>query len=408
MKILSRVGTAVDEKVAVVQPPIRVCMRVRNEVRTDFRVMREATALAEAGFVVSVLDVERDSTRPVEEDMRGVHVKHLMKPHWYTPTRNLQRIVRSAEKLICSTLTMIQTPADIYHAHDVNALPECYITAIVHRKPLIFDAHELPLDEPDPTRWRHLRALLIRLLTGIISRCSGVITVSSPIAQEIRNRYRTSNVTVIRNIPAYQGVPQSNRLRQHLGLGPEVRIALYQGNLQSDRQLDRLVRAAAFLEQGIVIVLMGKGIGETPFELEALAAREGVANRVKIAPPVPYAELMEWTASADIGLVVYAPDHSLNVQMCLPNKLFEYLMAGLPVLATPLDAVADILNTYDVGRIVPSLAPADVAAAINATLEDQVALEHMRRNALEAVRNDLCWEKEQQQLIRLYHDILVV
>jgi glycosyltransferase involved in cell wall biosynthesis len=92
--------------------------------------------------------------------------------------------------------------------------------------------------------------------------------------------------------------------------------------------------------------------------------------------------------------------------MSLPNKLFEYLMAGLPVLSTPLEAIADISQRYDVGRVAPSLDPADIAAALNALLADQDALEHMRRNALAAVQNDLCWEKEQQRLIQLYQRIL--
>jgi len=151
---------------------------------------------------------------------------------------------------------------------------------------------------------------------------------------------------------------------------------------------------------------MGKGFGETVAELEALAVKEGVADRVKIIPPVPYAELLEWTASADIGLAVFSPDYSLSVRWCLPNKLFEYLMAGLPVLATSLDAVADLLKSYDVGQVVPSFTPVDIAAAINAMLADHAALDRMRRNALKAVRGDLCWEKERQRLIRLYRDIL--
>ena len=80
-------------------------------------------------------------------------------------------------------------------------------------------------------------------------------------------------------------------------------------------------------------------------------------------------------------------------------------MAGLPVLATSLDAVVDLLKSYGVGQIVPSFAPIDIAAAINMMLDDQAALDRMHRSALEAVRQDLCWEKESQQLIRLYHKI---
>lgn len=408
MTILSHSEAGVDKDVIGVPPPVNVCMHVREVARVDVRVLREARALVEEGYAVTIVDVERDRGVPFAEDFDGIHVQHIIKPHWHTPVRMPWRLLRSAEKFMCSTLTMIRMSADIYHAHDVNALLACYITAVVHRKPLIFDAHELPLNELDRSRWHRLRALLTRLLTRIIARCSGVITVSPPIAQEICKRYQPSSVTLVRNILAYQEAPESDRLRQHLGLGSQVRIALYQGNIQADRRLDRLVRAAAFLERNIVIVLMGKKYGETASELEALAVREGVADRIKILPPVPYAELLEWTASADVGLIIYSPDRSLNVQMCLPNKLFEYLMAGLPVLATPLDAVAEILTNFDVGCVVPSLAPTDVAEAINGMLDDHVALERMHHNALGAVQQDLCWEQERQQLIRLYKKVLTM
>ena len=81
-------------------------------------------------------------------------------------------------------------------------------------------------------------------------------------------------------------------------------------------------------------------------------------------------------------------------------------MAGLPVLATPLDTVADLLTTYKVGKIVPALAPEAIGATMNAILADHAALTSMRRNTLKAVRDDLCWEKERQKLLDLYQQVL--
>jgi glycosyltransferase involved in cell wall biosynthesis len=308
-----------------------------------------------------------------------------------------------------TTLRLLQNGADIYHGHEVSGLLPCYIAGFLRRKPVIFDAHEMPLFERPLSELgrsrRMLRQLLVVLLSHIVPRCAGVITVSPPIVEELRKRYRLSEVSLIRNVPPYQTVTKSNRLREYLGLKPEVRIALYQGYLQPNRGLDRLIRAATYLEPDTVIVMMGKNRKTTQAQLEALIASEGVADRVKIIPPVPYAELLEWTASADIGVNVASPDYSLNVRYFLPNKLFEYLMAGVPVLTSPLPAMVEVVNTHDAGQVLPSLEPADIGRAINSMLADPAALARMSSNALKATREEYNWETERSKLIDLYQGI---
>ncbi len=383
----------------------RVCMHVLGRARGDGRVLREAAALRQAGMDVAIIDIEDQRDRSREEDFRGIRLKHLHSPGWFIPARRFKLwfLVKAFRMLCRGTLALLRTDADVYHAQDMTALPACYIAARVRRKPLIFDAHELPLVEPRVTRWRRLHALATRILKGMVPHCAAVITVSPPIAEELQRRYGGPTPVLIRNVPEYHSPVSSDLLRRHLGLGSETRIALYQGNLQQDRGLGRLVHAARFLDPGIVMVMMGRKVD---VDLEALVAQEGVADRVKILPPVPYEELLAWTASADIGLILYARSHSLNVQMCLPNKLFEYLMAGLPVLASSLDAVASLLAEYNAGSIVSSLEPEEVGRAINALLSDSDALARMRENALAAAQQVLRWDVESQRLVQLYQRVL--
>lgn len=405
MKILSHTDIAEVQGSDVAAA--KVCMHVLGIARTDGRVMREATALVQAGFNVSIVDVEPAHTRPATEDVQGVYIKHMIVPGWFIPTRFKPWFpIKFALMVIRGVLKLLRDQADIYHAHDITALPACFIVARLRRKPVIFDAHDLPLTAPQHTRWRRLAALAERLLTAMLAHGTKVITPSPFYAKEICTRYHVPQVTLVRNVPVYQRVTKTDRLRQHLGLAPDVRIALYQGNIQYDRELDVLVRAASFLEVGIIIVMMGRGVGETPAQLEALIASEGVADRVKIIPPVPYEELLDWTASADIGLTLFSPDYSRSIRMTLPNKLFEYLMAGLPVLSTQLDAIAEVINTYEVGQLVPSLVPSDIGAAINAMLADHTALARMRFNALESTEREFHWEKESQELVRFYQTLL--
>src|SRR5207253_1284978 len=162
---------------------------------------------------VSIVDVEAERMLPTEEDIQGVHAKHILRPSWFVPTHfKPWFLVKAMHMIISSAIRLAQARADIYHAHDAHALPACYIAACLH---------------------------------------------------------------------------------QYLGLEPEVRIALYQGYLQPDRGLDRLVHAAEFLEPNTIIVMMGKAVPTTQAHLEALIASKRVADRVKIIPAVPYAELLD-------------------------------------------------------------------------------------------------------------------
>lgn len=387
------------------KPPIRVCMHYAH--KTDARVIRDAIALVEAGFIVTIVDFESDRAKPAEEDIRGVHFKHIFMPSYFVSSRfKPWFLVKLVMVMVYGTIQLLREEADIYHAHVERALPACYIAARLRGKPFIIDMPELNLTNPSYARWSKLSVLARCMIRHMVSYSAGYITASPLYPQEFARLYGAKDVTFIRNVPPYKAVTKSNRLHRRLGLDPHVRIALYQGYLQPDRGLHLLVQAAPYLEKDIVIVMLGQSIKETLALLQSLIASEEVADRVKILPPVPYDELLDWTASADIGLTVLPADYSLSIRKCLPNKFFEYLMAGLPVLSSKLDAVEEMINTYNVGKIAPSLAPQDLGAAINEMLADRDSLARMSANALTVARQEFYWEKESQKLLHLYEKIL--
>lgn len=390
-------------------PPVsKVCMYMLGTARADARVMKDATALVAAGFAVTIVDVETERTRPTEEDIHGIHIKHIIMPSWSRPTRfKPWFLVKLMSLLVRGVGQLLRIKADMYHAHVERSFPACYLAARLRHKPFILDAPELSLSEPRLMRWRRLNKLAVKYLSYLMSHSTGIIATSRFHGKQMSEYYFAQNITIVRNMPPYREISsKSNKLHSYLQIEQRTRIALYQGNIQADRGLHVLVRAASFLEPDIVIVMMGKAVAETRSQLEALITSEGVADRVKIIPPVPYEELLNWTASADIGLTVLPPDYSQNIRGCLPNKFFEYLMAGVPVLTSRLEAIVEIIETYDVGKVASSLAPEDLAAAMNAMLADSTGLARMRQNALEVARREFSWEKESQKLIQLYRRIL--
>jgi glycosyltransferase involved in cell wall biosynthesis len=404
-------------------PKLRVCLHALRPVREDVRALRTALALAQAGFAVSIIDIEHDPSRAAEQELHDIPDKHIVMPaeaqhvhiavrhilmarlfrRYYTPTHYLAWLFFKCFRISKGFLPLLRSRADLYHASDITALPACCAAALVRRKPLIFDPYELPLVQPQTTRFRLLHGLSVWLLRLMLLRCSGVILTSPAFVPLFHKRYGGRAAVVVRNMQVYQPPVVSDHLRAYLGLAPERRIALYHGILHPERGLEVIIHAARFLDPKTVIVM--KAWGEDRAKLEALIAREGVSDRVKIIPAVPFAELHAWTASADLGLVIYRP-HSISVQHSLPNKVFEYLMAGVPVLASALDAVEEIVRTYDVGRILPSLEPEVIGRTINEMLADTSGLERMRRNALQASARELRWECEQQRLLALYQEVL--
>jgi len=405
MKAQRSAVQTLEVQTPVHQSQARVCMHVLGPLEIDVRVEREAHTLLEYGYQVTVVDLARKDTRSLVEVHQGLQVKHISVSRRFAATR-FQRwpFLRAVPLFTRAVLTLLRTPADIYHAHDFQALPATYVAARLKHKPLIYDAHELPLTELSiKSRW--LEALLKAVVQHIVPRCAGVISVSPPILEQIQQEYHASTLALVRNIPYYQSIPRNNRLREHLGVSAETRLFLYQGYLAENRGLDLLVRAARFLRPQAMIILLGPPRPAVLAELTALIASEGVSERVKILPAVPYTELLHWTASADVGLALFRPDYSLNIRWCLPNKLFEYIMAGLPVLSTPLDAVREVLETRQVGRVVADLTPEGIASAMNELLADPVALAEMRRRTLLLAREELCWEKEREALLRLYAQV---
>jgi glycosyltransferase involved in cell wall biosynthesis len=188
-------------------------------------------------------------------------------------------------------------------------------------------------------------------------------------------------------------------------LPDSTRIALYQGYLLPDRGLPMLVHAARFLNDHIAIVIMGQPFGSLADELHTMIETLGVEERVKIVPAVPYSELLDWTASADLGLLLLPPDYSLSINKCLPNKFFEYLQAGLPILSSRLEVVAPLIKRYQLGRVLDELTPQKIATTINDLLSEQQReywqYLHIRTQRTVAERR-WYWEEEQQRLVRAY------
>jgi glycosyltransferase involved in cell wall biosynthesis len=367
---------------------VKITMFLFHIFRNDHRVMKEARSLLGAGHEVTLIALRDDDTLPAETVEYGIRVVRLRMHRW--PNRK----GRYAEYFARAALAGFRTRADAYHAHDLDTLLPAALAARLRRKPLVYDAHELFTETHHLVGREKERRIWARLERGLIRRARRVLTVSEPIAVELEKRYRIERPLVVRNCPAYREPPLP---RPFFPETPDDPVLLCQGYLQKGRGLEALVGSMRHVHRGRLVLL---GDGEMREELERLVGILGLEGRVFLRPAVPIEELPSRTASADLGFILYSTA-SLNFLYALPNKFFEYVMAGVPVLSSKIPEVERLIREHGVGRVVDPATPDRIAAEIDRLLGDPASLARMRENCLKAA-HALHWGIEEEKLLALY------
>lgn len=377
--------------------PLRVAMLLHKTVVHDSRVRREAAALAEAGHDVTVLELA-----PVpagEERLDGFARASALPPAWLRE-RLPAPVYRSAFAASFVRAAVTQAP-DVVHAHDAAMLLPGVFAARATGARLVYDSHELATSVP--YRERSWAAFVAGIERVGIPRAAVTITVSDGIAERLQARYglRTRPV-VLRNVCALPapvpGAPPAVDLRARLGLPAGTALVLHQGAPAQARGGPVLVRAMAGVPDAH-LVFLGDGEPAAEAEIDAVAAGLGLADRVHRVPAVPLADLLAVTAQADVG-VSLLQDTCENHRLALPNKVFEYLTAGLPVVVSDLPEIARLVREHGVGRAVAPGDPGAVAAGLRAVLAERADPALQARVA--AAAHELSWTHERRRLEDAY------
>ncbi|GIW20615.1 MAG: hypothetical protein KatS3mg065_0911 [Chloroflexota bacterium] len=413
---------------------MRVVMVVYNDVVRDARVLREARTLVEAGHEVVIVGRPADPTATEGDRLRvdGIDVVRVPAPRrWRTAWRLVGRPLRAAAgaaervglPVRSDTAAWLVTwwraiggwarraaaeagAADVVHAHDLSgALALRHVRRIVPTARWVYDSHEILLESRSAARqpdWA--RRLLARLEAQIVREATAVVTVNEAVAAELERRYGRNGILAVHNCPPRQSIPLASPLRDAIGVGPDVPIVIAHGSFVPDRGLAETVDA---LRQPGMDDVHGVFLGFGPLRgwLEAMARDPGLAGRLHVLDPVTPEAVPAWVAGADAAVMPIGPG-TLNHRLSTPNKLFESLAAGVPVVASAFPAMRRILLEDPLGPLGAVCDPTDprsIAAAIRSILElppeERAALRaRCRRSALERWN----WETEGAKLVRLY------
>jgi len=298
---------------------------------------------------------------------------------------------------------VLREQPDAVHAHDAAMLAPGFIGARLTRARLVYDSHELATGVPYRTKGWHI--LVSVLERALIRRCDVVITVSPGIAERLRDKYRLRRTpTVVRNVTELSfadSVRPTRRLRERLSLDQE-QLILHQGAPARHRGCENLISAMGGITDAHLVFL---GDGETEFttRLRALAAEVGVARRVHFVSSVPLASLLNHTAEADVGVSLLEANCE-NHRLALPNKVFEYIAARVPLLTSDLPEVRRLVEEHEVGWTVDSSDPTAIAHGLNHALGNRAHAALRRR--LEKAASSLTWRHEQAKLRDAYSLLL--
>lgn len=360
----------------------RAIVSVTNDLATDNRVARTCGVLQELGYEVLLVGRKLTASLPLERPYRTRRMRLLFNkgPLFYAEYN-----LRLFFLLLFSRCTLL-------FSNDLDTLLPNYLAARLRGKQLVYDTHEFYTEVPELVGRPRVRAVWLAIERRIFPKLKQVITVNDSIAAAYKERYG-NEVQVVRNIPVPRELPPAPS-REALDLPVDNHILVMQGaGINVQRGAEEAVLAMKELPDGLLLIIGG---GDAWPVLQQLVMEHGLQGQVRLLGKMPYARMMDYTRNADLGLTL-DKDTNLNYRFSLPNKLFDYLHAGIPVLATDLPEVVAIVRGHDCGLVIDRADPSLIAAAVKELFVRPDRYAALRRNAKFAAR-ELDGEKEAAKL----------
>jgi glycosyltransferase involved in cell wall biosynthesis len=283
---------------------------------------------------------------------------------------------------------------DLVVSNDLDTLPACFAATFLRMAKLIYDSHEYFTEVPELQGRKFVRAFWTYLEKMIVPRLKFAVTVSESIADIYRNKYGVAFRTV-RNVPSLSMKKESYSLPAEKG---NRKLIIYQGAVNIGRGIEQVIAAVQGLDD-VLFVIAGTGdiFNDIRSQIDEAGLREKVIMTGRIAP----SSLRSLTEQADLG-VSCELNMGLNYYYALPNKLFSYIHAGIPVLTSAFPEMKKIVEHYQVGRTLENPEDTDLMRKmIKSMLSDENRQKLWKDNGLKAAR-ELCWENEQKKLAEIY------
>lgn len=363
---------------------IKIIVSVTNDLVADNRVHKVCTTLQNMGF--DVLLIGRKLPASLEVAKRDYQTKHF----------NLlfkTGALFYAEYNFRLFIFLLFAKFDVVLANDLDSLTANFLASKIKKKPLVYDSHEYFTEVPELINRPKTQRIWEWLEQKMVPKIKYAYTVCDSIANIYNKKYGT-DFKVVRNIP--------NAIKNQVAKNNNTtKIILYQGAVNIGRGLEQAILSMNFIDNAKLIIA---GDGDIKLQLENLVEKENLQKRVEFTGRLPIEELTKLTPQADLGLSI-EEDLGLNYRFALPNKLFDYIQAQVPVLVTNLPEMVEIVNQYKIGEITTTLEPGQLAEKIKEALFNIEKREIWQKN-LKIAAKELTWEKEEEVLVEIYSQFI--
>jgi glycosyltransferase involved in cell wall biosynthesis len=365
----------------------RVIFSVINDIVFDQRVNRIAGTLLQEGAEILVVG------RQLSNSMSCNHLPY--------PVKRFRMIFNKGPFLyaffnIRLFLYLLFRKVDILLANDLDTLLANYLVSRIRKVTLIYDSHEYFTGVPEIQNRPFVRKVWQTIERWIFPRLEHIYTVNQSIARIYEEKYNV-NVGIVRNV-SYKWNRSGNCSRNRLGLPANRFIVILQGSgINIDRGAEEAVLSMQYLDNTILMII---GDGDIVKNLKQIVSEQGLQSKVMFMEKVPHNILMNFACAADVGITL-DKDTNLNYKYSLPNKLFDYIQAGVPVLASKIVEVENIIKSYNIGDIIDNHNPEHIASKLKNMFSDMDRMQLWKKN-LHIAGKELCWENEQGRIIEIF------
>ncbi len=376
-----------------------IVMFLANAFKPDLRVQREAESLVKAGHQVRVLAWDRECRFPARETLKGVEIKRIaVRAPYGTFLPLVSGFVRFYIKLLLHSLSM---PADAIHCHDMDTILVGIIASRLKGAKLVYDMHE---SYPDfiSTFAPGILVSLLRFLEPVFIRCADVVIVTSSMIGEMAGRAATRRVVTVLNcfdpFPAFK--EEAFEIRSRLARNGEF-LLVYIGGLFAGRGLEEVIKAVSRLD-GVKLFLGGYGPLEA--ELKATAKKLGAEEKVIFGGEIDPSLVPRYDAAADLLFALYKATDPNNV-LTIPNKLFESMAAGKPIIVSDIGEKGRLVKEEGNGVAVDPDDPEAIVDAIR-RLKDDPQFYMALASAAKRSQRKYSWSRMAALLAEIYSDLL--